>query len=157
MLLQVRIVPIKWFIDHPFNFVCMLKDIEEFKVEGVGIATVQEWDESVGDVVYNVYLLNTNDTPIEGVLVLSKGFGVIDGEERKSSVLRHFLDTVEGESFSKIEPIQHELFVLNNQYQLTYFSNGNMYEKTYLFKSNTIHPDNFKHVPIIKKPGVLLI
>ena len=135
----------------------MLKDIEEYKAEGVGIATVQEWDDQVGDIVYNVYLVNMNKAAIEGVLVLSKGFGMIDGEERKSSVLRHFLDTVEGESFCKIEPIQHELFVLNNQYQLTYFLNGNMYEKTYVFKSNTIHPDNFKQVPILKKTGVLLI
>lgn len=135
----------------------MLKDIEEYKVEGVGIATVQEWDEKVGDVVYNVYLLNLNEKPIEGVLVLSKGFGTIDGEERKTSILRHFLDTVEGESFCKIEPIQHELFVLNNQYQLTYFLENKLYEKTYVFNSNTIHPDNYKQVPLLKKPGIFII
>ena len=135
----------------------MLKDIEEYKVEGVGIATVQEWDDKVGDVVYNVYLLNLNEKPIEGVLVLSKGFGIIDGEERKTSILRHFLDTVEGESFCKIEPIQHELFVLNNQYQLTYFLENKLYEKTYVFNSNTIHPDNYKQVPLLKKPGIFII
>ena len=135
----------------------MLKDIEEYKVEGVGIATVQEWDEKVGDVVYNVYLLNMNEKPIEGVLVLSKGFGTIDGEERKTSILRHFLDTVDGESFCKIEPIQHELFVLNNQYQLTYFLENKLYEKTYVFNSNTIHPDNYKQVPLLKKPGIFII
>ncbi len=135
----------------------MLKDIEEYKVEGVGIATVQEWDDKVGDVVYNVYLLNMNEKPIEGVLVLSKGFGTIDGEERKTSILRHFLDTVDGESFCKIEPIQHELFVLNNQYQLTYFLENKLYEKTYVFNSNTIHPDNYKQVPLLKKPGIFII
>jgi hypothetical protein len=135
----------------------MLKDIEEYKVEGVGIATVQEWDDKVGDVVYNVYLLNMNEKPIEGVLVLSKGFGNIDGEERKTSILRHFLDTVDGESFCKIEPIQHELFVLNNQYQLTYFLENKLYEKTYVFNSNTIHPDNYKQVPLLKKPGIFII
>lgn len=135
----------------------MLKDIKEYQAEGVGVATIQEWDEKVGDVVYNVYLLNLNDTAIEGVLVLSKGFGIINGEERKTSVLRHFLDTVEGESFSKIEPINYELFVLNNQYQLTYFLGGKMYEKTYVFESNSIHPDNYKQVPLLKKPGILII
>ena len=111
----------------------------------------------MGDVVYNVYLLNLNEKPIEGVLVLSKGFGTIDGEERKTSILRHFLDTVEGESFCKIEPIQHELFVLNNQYQLTYFLENKLYEKTYVFNSNTIHPDNYKQVPLLKKPGIFII
>jgi len=135
----------------------MLKDIKEHKAEGVGIAIVQEWEEKVGDVVYNVYLINLNNTAIEGVLVLSKGFGVIDGEVRKTSVLRHFLDTVEGESFCKIEPINHELFDINNQYQLTYFLGGKMYEKTYLFKTNIVHPDNYKQVPLVKKPGVLII
>jgi hypothetical protein len=135
----------------------MLKDIEELKSEGVGIATVQEWDETGDNIVYNVYLVNLHKTPIEGVLVMSHGFGTIDGEERKSSVLRHFLDTVEGESYARIEPIQHELFVLTNQYKLTYFDDGKMYERTFEFESNTIHPDNFKQVPILKKPGVLLI
>ena len=135
----------------------MLKDIKEFKVEGVGIATVQEWDEIFGEIVYNVYLINQNKSALEGVLVLSKGFGIIEGEERKTSLLRHFLDTVEAESFSTIEPINHELFVLNNQYQLTYFLEGKMYEKTYVFESNTIHPDNYKQVPFLKKPGILII
>jgi hypothetical protein len=135
----------------------MLKDIKEYEAEGVGIAIVQEWEEKVGDIVYNVYLINLNNTVIEGVLVLSKGFGILDGEERKTSILRHFLDTVDAESFCKIEPINHELFALNNQYQLTYFLGGKMYEKTYLFKCNIVHPDNYKQVPLLKKPGVLII
>jgi hypothetical protein len=135
----------------------MLKDIEDYQVEGVGIATVQEWDTKTDDIVYNVYLINMHKNPIEGVLVMSKGFGVIDGEERMSSTLRHFLDTVDGESFCKIEPIQHELFVLNNQYQLTFFEDGKLYDKTYVFESNSIHPDNYKLVPLLNKPGILLI
>jgi len=135
----------------------MLKDIEDYEAEGVGVAIVQEWEEKKGDIVYNVYLLNFNETPIDGVLVLSKGFGIINGEERKTSILRHFLDSVEGQSFCKIEPIQHELFVLNNQYQLTYFLGGKMYEKTYVFSNNTIHPDNYKQIPFLKKPGVMII
>lgn len=135
----------------------MLKDIEEYKAEGVGVATVQEWDDKVGDIVYNVYLVNLRKNDIEGVLVMSKGYGIIDGEERASSVLRHFLDTVKAESFCKIEPIQHELFVLNNQYLLTYFEDGKMYEKTFVFESNTIHPDNYKQVPLLNKPGVFIV
>jgi hypothetical protein len=135
----------------------MLKDIEEYTVEGVGVATVQEWDDKVGDIVYNVYLVNLRKSDIEGVLIMSKGYGVINGEERESSTLRHFLDTVAAESFAKIEPIQHELFVLNNQYKLTYFEDGKMYEKTFVFESNTIHPDNYKQVPLLNKPGILII
>lgn len=135
----------------------MLKDIEEYKAEGVGIAIVQEWDERGYDIVYNVYLINTRKNPIEGVLVMSKGYGIIDGEERESSTLRHFLDTVEAESFCKIEPIQHELFVLTNEYQLTYFENKKLFERKFVFESNIVHPDNYKQVPIINKPGILII
>jgi hypothetical protein len=135
----------------------MLKDIEDYKVEGVGIAVVQEWDEAGNDIVYNAYLINLHENAIEGVLVMSKGFGEIDGEKRESSVLRHFLDTVEGESSCKIEPIQHQLFVLNNQYLLTFYEDAKMFEKKFLFESNVIHPDNYKQVPLINKPGVLLI
>jgi hypothetical protein len=135
----------------------MLKDIEDYQAEGVGIATVQEWDDKADDIVYNVYLVNMRKSDIEGVLVMSKGFGIIDGEERESSTLRHYLDTVKAESFCKIEPIHHQLFVLNNQYKLTYFEDNKMYEKTFVFQNNTIHPDNYKQVPLLNKPGILLI
>ncbi len=135
----------------------MLKDIEEFEAKNVGIALVQEWDEKGTDIVYNVYLLNLRKTNIEGVLVMSEGFGMIDGEEKQSSILRHFLDIVHAESFCKIEPIQYELFVLNNRYKLTFFDDGKLYEKIVVFESNTIHPDNFKQVPLLKKPGILII
>ncbi|MFI5222432.1 MAG: hypothetical protein ACHQK8_08910 [Bacteroidia bacterium] len=134
----------------------MLKDITEYKAEGVGVAVVQEWDDKIDDVVYNVYVLNFKKKPIEAVLVMSKGFGLIDGEERRTSTLRHFLDNIEAGTFCKIEPIPYDLFIMNNEYLLTYFFEGHLYEKNYLFESNTIHPDNFKQVPILNKPGILL-
>jgi hypothetical protein len=134
----------------------MLKDIEDYKAEGVGIATVQEWDQHGDEIVYNVYLLNFHPNPITGVLVMSQVFGLIDGEEIKTSILRHFLDTVPAQSAMKIEPIPHDLFVLSNQYRLTYYEDGKLYEKDFLFESNSIHPDNFVQVPLLRKPGLML-
>ncbi len=135
----------------------MLKDIEEYVVQNVGIAIVQEWDEKGNDIIYNAYVINLRETVLEGVLVKSNGYGTIEGEHRETSTLRHFLDTIEPMSYCKIEPIQHELFVLNNRFMLTYFENNKLYDKEFVFESNTIHPDHFKQVPFLRKPGILII
>ena len=139
----------------------MLKDIENPKVEEVAVAVVPEISdqpETKGEKVYNSYLINHSDHLIEGVLVSSKGYkkNQSTGETTKTSMLRHFLDTVEAKSFAKIEPIIEEVFHLNNEYWVSYYLDGKMYDKKFVFLSETIKEENFINVPIIKKPGVVI-
>lgn len=134
----------------------MLKDIEEPAFDGVGVAVVYEANDE-GEKVWNVYLINFNNALIDGVLVSSKGYGVIDNEEIRTSELRHFLDTVEALDYAKIEPIQEEVFVLNNEYWVSFFLDGKMYDRKFIFTAHNISKSKLAHINLIDKQGVLLM
>ena len=133
----------------------MLKDIPENKVENIAMAIVPEFSPE-GDKVWNVYLLNLKKEKIEGVLVTSRGYGSIRGENVKTSTLRHFLDTLQPLSFAKIEPIIENLFGVSNEYWVSFYLNKVMYDKKYLFLPETIREEFFTHIPVIEKRGVMI-
>ena len=136
----------------------MRKDIALPKVKNVGIAIVEELNDEKTAKIYNVYLLNFSDQPIENALVSSKGYGVnqISGESIKTSVLRHSLGTIEAKSFTKIEPIIEDVFGLNNEYWLSYYVGKKVFDKKFIFLAETVKPLNFISIPIIEKQGVLI-
>lgn len=133
----------------------MLKDIPENTVENIAMAIVQEVN-AEGDTVWNVYLLNLKDVQIEGVLVTSKGYGVKDGEQVRTSTLRHFLDVVPSKSFIRVEPIIDRVFGLNNEYWVSFYQNKVMYDKKYIFLPESVRADNFITIPLISKKGVMI-
>lgn len=133
----------------------MQKDIIPPVVEEIAIAIIKEENE-IGEVQWNVYLLNLKESPIEGVLVSSRGYGVKDGEQVKTSTLRHFLDVLNPKSFKKIEPIMENLFPLANEFWVSYYQNQAMYDKKYVFVAETIKEENFTLVPLINKRGVMI-
>ena len=133
----------------------MQKDIKPPVVEDIAIAIIREENE-LGEIQWNVYLLNMKDAPIEGVLVSSRGYGVKNGEKVQTSTLRHFLDVVGPKSFAKVEPIMEELFALGNEFWVSFYQNKEMYDKKYVFVAETIKEENFTLVPLINKRGVMI-
>jgi hypothetical protein len=133
----------------------MKKDIDPPVVEDVGVAVVKEKNKE-GAEEWNVYLLNFKKEAIEGVLVTSTGYGELNGETRKTSTLRHFLDIVGPGSYSKIEPIQEEVFGLSNEFWVSFFQHKTMYDKQYIFLAESICESNLIQIPLINKKGVLI-
>lgn len=133
----------------------MKKDIHPPEVENVAIAIVKELNERE-ETEWTVYVINLNDYDLEGVLVTSKGYGAMNEEEVKTTVLRHYLETVGAKSYKKIEPILDNLFGLNNEYWLSFFANKMMYDKKYVFLPETIIEENLTPVPLINKRGVMI-
>lgn len=134
----------------------MLKDITEPEFDGVGVAVVHELNDE-GEKVWNVYLVNFNNATLEGVLVSSRGYGEIDGEERQSSMLRHFLDKIGALDYSRIEPLHSDLFVLNNEYWVSFFLDGQLFDRKFVFSANSIKPGKLKHINLLDKNGILLM
>ena len=133
----------------------MKKDIVPPIVENIAIAVVKEENELL-ETIWNVYLLNLKKENIEGVLVTSKGYGIYNNEEVKTSTLRHFLDVVKANDFKKIEPIVETVFGLNNEFWVSFFIKNVMYDKKYIFLPETIKDENFILIPIINKKGVMI-
>ena len=134
----------------------MKKDINPPEVTEVAVAVLKELNESK-EFEWNVYLVNLKEQPIEGVLVTSTGYGNIQGEVRKTSTLRHFLDTVDSKHFAKIEPIHEAVFALNNEYWVSFYQNKVMYDKKFVFLAESILESNFTLVPVINKKGVVIL
>jgi hypothetical protein len=133
----------------------MRKDIHAPKVEGVAMAVVREPDEE-GDEAWYVYLINQNDEPLENVLVSSRGYGELEGETRRTSEMRHFLDTLEPRSWARIERIVEDVFALNNQYWLSFYLGQELFDRKYIFVAGSIEEENFTTLPLMNKRGVMI-
>ena len=60
------------------------------EVTGIAVAAVIDTGEvNPGD--WNVFLINTNESPIENVMITSKGYGILNDEHRETSTIRWFL------------------------------------------------------------------
>ncbi len=129
----------------------MKKDIEIPVVENVYVAVVKELNEEFGVDDWNSYIINDQDHAIEMVLVVTKGYN----DTKKTSLLRHGLGTVAAKSFAKIELLQEALFEMNNEFAITFFADGKMYDKKYVFRTNTINERAFQEIPVLGKRGVL--
>ena len=134
----------------------MKKDLIIPVVENVFLAAVQEWSDDFMEKVWFAYLVNDSDFLLEGVMIVSKAFGTIDGEMKKTSLLRHAFLEVEPVSVKKIEMIYKDVLVLNNEFMLTYFIDGTLYDKKFIFKANSITPDYVEEVPILFVDGVVV-
>lgn len=134
----------------------MKKDIIIPEVENVFLAAVQEWSDDFMEKVWFAYLVNDSDFDLESVMVVSKAFGTIDGEMKKTSLLRHAFLEVPAVSVKKIEMLEKSVLVLNNEFMLTYFIGGKLYDKKFIFNANSITPDYVEEVPILFIDGVIV-
>lgn len=134
----------------------MKKDIIIPVVENVFIAAVQEWSDDFMEKVWYAYLVNDSDFNLEGVMVVSKAFGTIDGEMKKTSLLRHAFVEIPAVSVVKIEMIEKNVLTLNNEFMVTYFIDGTLYDKKFIFKANSINQSEMEEVPILFVDGVIV-
>jgi hypothetical protein len=132
----------------------MKKDIDFDPVEGVSVAIATQHNE-LGQPVWNVYLLNNNPFDLDNVLVTSKGYGVYEGEEIKTSVLRHMFEQVPAKSFVKIEPIDPAIFHINNEYWVSYYRGQKIFDKKFIFVPDSIVESNLIDISMLNLRGVL--
>ena len=134
----------------------MKSDILIPTVENVFLAAIQEWSDDFMDKVWNVYLINDSDYDLESVMVVSKAFGTLDGEMKKTALLRHAFLHIPAVSVVKIEMIENKVLRLNNEFMVTYFIGGTLYDKKFIFKAQSITPDYVEEVPILFMDGVIV-
>ncbi|WP_299014969.1 hypothetical protein [uncultured Polaribacter sp.] len=129
----------------------MKKDIKIPEVTNVEMAIVYEFNDIYNTNDWNVYLINNKNVDLEMVVIVSQGFS----DTKTTSLLRKKVEKLPANSFAKIELIQPELFALNNRFQVTFFEENTLYEKTFLFKENTVKEGALRTIDAIKKRGVL--
>ena len=134
----------------------MKSEITIPEVENVFLAAVQEWSDDFMDKVWYVYLINDSDFDLDSVMVVSKAFGTLDGEMKKTSLLRHAFVNIPAVSVVKIEMIENSVLRLNNEFMVTYFIGNTLYDKKFIFRAQSITPDYVEEVPILFVDGVIV-
>jgi hypothetical protein len=134
----------------------MKSDITIPEVENVFLAAVQEWSDDFMDKVWYVYLINDSDFDLDSVMVVSKAFGTLDGEMKKTSLLRHAFVNIPAVSVVKIEMIENSVLRLNNEFMVTYFIGNTLFDKKFIFRAQSITPDYVEEVPILFVDGVIV-
>ncbi len=130
----------------------MKKDIEIPKVEDVYLAVVNEYNDIYKTHDWNAYIINDKNVDLELVLILTSGYS----EKKITTTFRKKLDLLPKKSFAKIEFIPEELFILNNEFKVTFFEGNTMHEKNFLFRKNTINEKAFQQIPLMEIKGVLV-
>lgn len=134
----------------------MKKDIIIPEVENVFLAAVQEWNDDFMAKVWYVYLVNDSDFQLDSVMVVSKAFGTINGEMKKTSLLRHAFVAIPSVSVVKVEMIENSVLALNNEFMVTFFIGNTLYDKKFTFKAHAIHENAVEEVPILFVDGVIV-
>ncbi|SIQ71670.1 hypothetical protein [Pontibacter lucknowensis] len=132
----------------------MKKDIDFTPVQGVAVA-IAFTGELPEERTWNVYLINNNNVALENVFVTSKGYGTIEDEEVKTSVLRHMFERVEAKSFVQVEVIDPSVFKLNNEYWVSYYIDGKIYDKRFVFVPDSITDEHLIDISMLQMQGVL--
>ncbi len=133
----------------------MKKDIDIPEVKDVSVAIVKETGAD-GVSMWNVYLINQKNDPIENILVNSIGYGEQEGEKQKTSTLRHFFEVIPAKSYVLVEPIMEELFGLANEYWVSFYIGKTIFDKKFIFLPESIQLTNATTIPVLNKAGVLI-
>ncbi len=129
----------------------MRKDIEFPEVKEISIVAIKEWDEAFLNQSWNIYLINNSRLTMEVTIVVSRG----SEGDRKTATLRHGLGILEPETHRKVEFIAEEVLSFKNEFLLSFFANGQLYDRTFVFEPYSIKDENLKTIPLLDKEGVL--
>ena len=130
----------------------MKKDIQIPKVEDVYIAIVNEYNSIYKTQDWNAYVINDKDVDLEMVLIVTSGYS----DEKITSTFRKKLEILPKKSYAKIELMHEDLFVLNNTFKVSFFEGNAMFDKTFLFRKNTVNLKALQPLPLMLAKGVLV-
>ena len=133
----------------------MKKDIIIPIVEGVHIVAFKEWNDDFLENSWYAYLVNDTDNLLEMATVVSRAYGLINGEERKTGSFRHAFAKVEPRTATKVELLENNVLQLNNEFMLAYFIGNTMFDKSFVFEVSDFLEEATLDLPIKKKKGII--
>jgi len=131
----------------------MKKDIDFSPVTGVKLAIAKT--ETPGGDQWSVYIINLNLIELNTVMVTSKGYGILDGEKRQTSTLRHMIQELGPQSVAKVESIDPGVFSLTNEFWVSYYILDQIFDKKFIFTPGSFEPALLSLIPEIGLEGIL--
>ncbi|WP_339623519.1 hypothetical protein [uncultured Winogradskyella sp.] len=130
----------------------MKKDIKIPEVKNVHIAVVQEQHPEYKTQDWNAYIINNSDADLETILIVSQGYT----DKKMTPPMRHTITLLPARSYAKIEYLQDKVLALNNSFKIIFFEGNKMFDKSYLFRKNTINETALQAIPLMQLRGVLV-
>ncbi len=136
----------------------MKKDIDFTPVTGVQVVIARKKNE-LDQFDWQVFLINHNKVAITNIFVTSKGYSSKDDtsgdQAQRTSTLRHFFPELQAGEYQVVETITPDVFHLNNEYWVSYFIDGQIFDKKFIFVPDSIVDENLRDVPALGLEGVL--
>ena len=129
----------------------MKADIKIPEVKDVYVAVVQEYNKLHRTNDWNAYIINDKEVALEMLLLVSRGYS----QDKVTSTMRHKLETLPPKSYAKIEMVHEDVLALNNEFKVTFFEDNKLFDKTYLFRKNTINEKALQPIPLMQSKGIL--
>ena len=129
----------------------MKKDILIPEVKNVYIAIVHEYNEDYKVYDWNAYIINDKPVDLEMVIIVTKGYS----EDKKTATFRKKIETLPAKSYAKIEMLLEDVLSINNLFNVSFFEDNKLFEKSFEFRKNTINENALQEIPLIKLKGVL--
>ena len=129
----------------------MKKDIHIPEVKDVYIAVVHEYNETYRVYDWNAYIINDKSVALDMVIIVTKGYS----EAKKTATFRKKIDVLPAKSFAKIEMLLENVLSINNRFNVSFFEDNTLFEKSFEFRENTINKKALQNIPLINIKGVL--
>ena len=99
----------------------MRQDIAIPEVKNVFVAAVELTEEN-GDTNWWIYLINDTQTPLENILIQSRGYSDLETKGgTQTASLRKLVKVLPAQSVTRIEPLMTEVLGLFNEYWISFF------------------------------------
>ena len=129
----------------------MKKDIHIPEVKDVYIAVVHDYNENYKVYDWNAYIINDKAVDLEMVIIVTKGYS----EAKKTATFRKKIELLPAKSFAKIELLLDDVLAINNRFDVSFFENNTVFEKSFEFRKNTINKNALQNIPLMDVKGVL--
>jgi hypothetical protein len=127
------------------------KDIHIPEVKDVYIAVVHDYNENYKFYDWNAYIINDKAVDLEMVIIITKGYS----EAKKTATFRKKIELLPAKSFAKIELLLDDVLAINNRFDVSFFENNTVFEKSFEFRKNTINEKALQNIPLMNVKGVL--
>lgn len=127
----------------------MKKDIDFSPVKDVHVVIAKDEEG------WKVFIINRNSQKLENVMITSRGYGETKSETQKTSTLRHMIPYIDPAMYALVEPIDESVFHLNNEYWVSYFINGQVFDKKFIFVPDSILEENMTFIEELEMKGIL--
>ena len=129
----------------------MKKDIHIPEVKDVYIAVVHDYNDDYKVYDWNAYIINDKAVDLEMVIIVTKGYS----EAKKTATFRKKIEVLPAKSFAKIELLLDDVLAINNRFDVSFFENNTVFEKSFEFRKNTINENALQNIPLMNVKGVL--